>query len=154
MKRGNIYIPISIAVIISTNHLSIDIDNVDTIFSHIHNDDTIIKSIAATMSCTMRNHIAIFPYMDQVSHLSEISFIIIIVLLNVIDIAIYRDSILLNHNNFTIKNPIIDVKKTCQSHVINDTLPVSLIILAFNHIPTINSNKDIHILEKISNTSV
>ncbi len=47
----------------------------------------------------------------------------------------------------TITNHISDVKITCQSHVISDALPVSLIILAFSHIQTINSNNDIHICE-------
>lgn len=58
-----------------------------------------------------------------------------------------------NHNNFTITNHIVEVKKTCHNHVIKDTFHVSLIILAFNHIHTINNSNDIHIFEKTSKIS-
>ncbi len=82
------YIHISIAVNISTNHFNIHTDNAHNIFSQTPKDDTNISNIAATISCTIKNHIAILPYTDHVSHLSEISFMIIIVLLNVMAIAI------------------------------------------------------------------
>lgn len=88
INLGNTYTHISTAVNIKTNHFSIHMDKVHNIFSHTHIDEIIINNIAATISCTIKNHIAILPYMDHVSHLSEINFMMIIVLLNVIAIAI------------------------------------------------------------------
>jgi hypothetical protein len=108
-------------------------------------EETIINKIAAIIFCTITNHVAIFQYIDHISHLSDMSFIIIIVLLNVIAIAIYAHSMFVNHNVFTIKYHITDVKMTCQIHVTREALPVSLIILALSHIHTIKRSRDIHI---------
>jgi len=88
INLGNTYIHIITAVKINTNHFNIHTDNAHNIFSHTPRDETNINNIAATMSCTIKNHIAILPYIDHVSHLSEINFMMIIVLLNVIAIAI------------------------------------------------------------------
>lgn len=153
IKRGSIYIHINITLVISTNHFNIDMLSIDNNSHQVHKDDINISIIAATISWTIRNHIAIFPYNELLSHLSDINFIIIIVLLNVSAIHIYRDSILLNHKNFDIKNHIIEVKKTCHNQVINDAFQVSFIIFAFNHIHTMKSSRDIHIWEKVSNIS-
>jgi len=88
INLGNTYIHIITAVKINTNHFNIHTDNAHNIFSHTPREETNINNIAATISCTIKNHIAILPYIDHVSHLSDINFMIIMVLLNVMAIAI------------------------------------------------------------------
>jgi len=133
-------------VVIRTNPLSIETERVQRICpSIVHKEETNIRRMAATISCTIRNPIAIFPYTAHISPLSEISFMMIIVLLKVMAIAIYKASILVNHKSLITKNPIVEVKNTCHNQVISDILPVSFMVLAFNPIQTIKSSKDIPI---------
>ena len=95
------------------NHLSIPIHNVHRIFtSPTPKEETSIKRIAATISCTIKNPIAIFPYIDHISPLSERSFIMIIVLLKVSAIAIYNASKGVNHKSILSQKPIIEVNAT------------------------------------------
>lgn len=77
----------------------------------------------------------------------------IIVLLKVSAIAIYNASKGVNHKSILSQKPIIEVNATWPNQVINDALPVSLIIFAFNPIHTINNKSDIHICENVSKTS-
>lgn len=118
-----------------------------------HKEPINISMIAAIISWIIKTHIVILEYNESVSPLSDINFIITIVLLNVSAIHTYIDSILLNHKIFNSKNHIIEVINTCHNHVISHAFHVSLIIFAFNQIQTIKSNKDIHICEKVWNVS-
>ncbi|MDD3663438.1 MAG: hypothetical protein PHT84_06315 [Candidatus Pacebacteria bacterium] len=81
--------------------------------------------------------------------MSDNSFIITIVLLKAIATEINADVIKSNPNNRQIQSPIAEVNTTCQIPVIVATLPTSLIILGFNHKPTINSKITTPIFDKV-----
>jgi hypothetical protein len=142
---GRIYTHISITH--PTSHIPF-VKICNNILQALHSETenvTNIKIAIAIISCIIKKPIAIFPYRLSISHLSDTSFIITIVLLNVIAIAINIDVILSNPSNQQIQNPIIDVKTTCHIPVIVATLPTSLIILGLSHSQTINKRITTHI---------
>jgi len=72
------------------------------------------------------------------------------VLLKAIATEINADVIKSNHNNRQIQKPIADVNITCQIPVIVATLPTSLMILGFNHRPTINNKITTPIFDSVA----
>ena len=116
-------------------------------------DDINISINIATMSCTIRNPIAILPYNVSTSPLSDNSFSIIIVLLNVSAIAMYIAGIVANPKVFIIKNPITDVNIICPIPVISAIFPTSFTAFGFRCNPTMNSSIATPMCANASNVS-
>gem|GEM_PF-2759535 len=102
--------------------------------------DIHIKINIAIISWTISIHSAIFPYFVPLSHLSDMSLTIIIVLLKVSATAIKIETKTENPSRSEIKNHIRLVKRTCPIPAIAATLPTSLIIEGLSPSPTINNS--------------
>ena len=112
-------------------------------------DEIIIKIIIATKSWIIKNPIEIFPYNAPISSLSDKSFMMIIVLLNVKAIATYIEIIVEKPINLHMKNPINEVNITWPIPVTEETLPTSFITLGLKLKPTIKRSSAIPICENI-----
>ena len=111
-------------------------------------EEITINKIIAKMSWTNKNPIEIFPYNFSISFLSDSSFMMMIVLLNVKAIAMYRETNGENPRKMLIRKPIREVKIICPTPVIRETFPTSLIIFGLRLIPTIKSRNVTPICEK------
>lgn len=102
----------------------------------IHN----IRSITIK-SCTISIPILSLPDVDSKLSLSHKSFNTTIVLLNANPIAKNIDVMLSNHTIVATIYHSHPVIVTCNTHAMSDIFPRSLIIVGFNSIPTIKSNR-------------
>jgi len=116
------------------------IDDPCPIFLNVANHK--ISSITIK-SCTISIPILNLPDVDSSSSLSHKSFNTTIVLLNANPIARNIEVIASNHTIVATRYHNHPVIVTCNTHAMTDIFPRSLMIVGFNSIPTIKSNKAI-----------
>ena len=117
-------------------------------------EETIIKRIITKMSCTNKKPIEIFPYNFSVSLLSDRSFRIMIVLLNVRAIAMYAETIMGKPSSLLMRKPIREVNTICPIPVTKETFPTSFMTFGLRLIPMMKRRKVTPICEKIDIVSV
>lgn len=102
-------------------------------------DSTIITR-TTTMSCTIRNPRAMRPWSSSSSRLSDSSLTMMIVDEKVSATATYNATVADIPSSSASPNPMIEVKATCPSPVINATLPVVRARCRSSFSPTRKSN--------------
>lgn len=114
------------------------------------NEDKSINNNIANISCTIKIPIVSFPNTSSNNHLSPNNFTIIIVLLN--DNAIPINILVINEYHKPRDNihPNSIVSPTCDNPINKAGLPISLISLVFNPIPTIKRSNATQRCENIA----
>ncbi len=151
---GRMCILINMNPTIEASPMMIECRGISLGFSPPEEEDIIINRAITKMSCTNRKPIDIFPYSLSMSFLSDRSFIIMIVLLNVKAIAIYMDEIVEKPRSLLMKKPIREVKMICPMPVTRETFPTSFMTFGLRLIPTMKRRNVIPICEKTAMVSV